>query len=106
MTEISHFCIKPLVLSHSECTEYAEWPTWGNPPPSNQRQKYGNAVFSSPGVNVFSPQDIGNYVTRMYTKFWILERFRTYTIDEYWKVALNTLRVIFLLIFTDNLFLL
>ena len=27
---------------------------------------------------------------------------RTYTIDEYWKVALNTLRVIFLLIFTDN----
>ena len=51
---------------------------------------------------VFFPQDIDNYVTRMYTKFWILERFGTYTIGEYWKVALNILRVIFLLIFTDN----
>ena len=50
MTRISHFCIKPLVLSRLKCTEHAEWPTWGNPPPSNQRQKSGDVVFSSPGV--------------------------------------------------------
>ena len=102
MTGISHSCIKPPVLSRSECTEHAVWPTWGNPPPSNQRQKSGDAVLSSPSVDVFFFEDIAYYATRMYTKLWILERLRTYIIDEYWKVVLNTLRAIFLLIFTDN----
>ena len=105
MTGISYFCIKPLVLSRLECTQHAVWPTWGHPPPSKQRQKSEDAVFLSLDVHVFVVvlfQDIANYVTRMCTKFWILERFRTYTIDEDWKVSLITYKVIFLLVFTDN----
>ena len=106
MAGISHFYIKPLVLSRLECTEHTVWPTWGNPPPSNQRQKSGDAILSSPGVDVFVfvllfPRHCQLCHTHVH-QVWILERFRTCTIDAYWKVALNTLRVIFILIFTDN----
>ena len=50
MTEISHFCIKPLVIYRLECTDHAVRPTWGYPPPSIQFQKSEDAAFSSLGV--------------------------------------------------------
>ena len=72
MTGISHFCIKPLVLSRLECTEHAEWPTWSNPTPSNPAPKIRGCGIFFPGCRCFFAfffQDIDSYVIRMYTKF-------------------------------------
>ena len=52
MTGISHFCIKPLVLSRLECTEHAVWPTWGNPRPQISAKNPGMRYFR-PRVSMF-----------------------------------------------------
>ena len=98
MTGISHFCIKPTASSISFGMHRARRVAdMGQSPALKPAPNIRGCGIFVPGCRCFFVffQDIDNYVTRMYTKFWILERFITYTIDEYWKVALNTLRVIF-----------